>query len=1040
VAQIGVANEPIVELEKKGSCALARERLVVLDDVAGREGLVVREHLSIVRIVVVRRELRGLFCDLGARRLARAKVLAIVQLDAEPPAHAPEDIRSVVSCGMSRGDGLRRIEIEARRALALFRHFPVDAYSEFMPPPYLSPKPYALVWPESEAGEADAFDITEYEQSEQLEPGLASIAGHVLGELGKLVAGRKTELSRTLLADNPAWPPELADAARAGRLRSRPLAILLGVALSRTQDDKGNTPWTLFGASHEGPGRPFWGSFGPRESDRFLSTIAWATSAALSSLEGVRVLADAEELPEFARELMLTEGSEGGEGLRVLVTFRPFATLPSGIREAFLGGRLQLLPHPASLVFFEHPGYRQLAEALPRARQIPLLHLFPRTEGGYTLRIPQSGWLDEVDAATAPAHGHKVVRHFVRTHRWQRAQRDAGLAGDGSYTDDVSVALFSSDADDLGLYGKPMARNAQLWRENYQLLLDGPKADDLDIENAAGAVDRGGRFGYRFIYPPMRAGARELFWHLPLVARVGPDGTATELLTEGAPQGYILAEAGGEAPLRLVPRRLDRAGHREAAQLRDQPGRPRNATGNNVRKILELAEALGEPLPSSLARAALHAARDLTLDAWLDGLDDPALARHLRTRLGPDVAPGRPLTYEATANREFEERVWRTIASLAEGPLRNKENADVVAANHGRHGGPAAKAAAVEAAHRRDLERLGDELHARHRELIEKHGMQGRARVADHRFRWETHFDMSWSEGWAKNQSHQAHERNVVVVIPGRNRAEAVIMGDHYDTAYMEDVYEEERGGDGLRVAAAGADDNHSATTALLLAADVLLPMARAGQLERDVWLVHLTGEEFPSDCLGARALARGLLERRLRFLAEDGAVIDASASRVVGAFILDMIGHNNPRDRDVFQIAPGEGKASARLAARAHAATLRWNRQVAGLNAGPGRTGRGRAERRDHGHTVPPLFAHLALRDEVRPEWDPRSALYNTDGQIFSDIGVPVVLFMENYDISRSGYHDTHDTMKNIDLDYAAALTAIAIETVADTACAVAV
>jgi hypothetical protein len=38
----------------------------------------------------------------------------------------------------------------------------------------------------------------------------------------------------------------------------------------------------------------------------------------------------------------------------------------------------------------------------------------------------------------------------------------------------------------------------------------------------------------------------------------------------------------------------------------------------------------------------------------------------------------------------------------------------------------------------------------------------------------------------------------------------------------------------------------------------------------------------------------------------------------------------------------------------------------------------------------------------------------------------------MENYDINRSGYHDSHDTMANIDLDYGAALSAIAIESVA--------
>jgi hypothetical protein len=44
----------------------------------------------------------------------------------------------------------------------------------------------------------------------------------------------------------------------------------------------------------------------------------------------------------------------------------------------------------------------------------------------------------------------------------------------------------------------------------------------------------------------------------------------------------------------------------------------------------------------------------------------------------------------------------------------------------------------------------------------------------------------------------------------------------------------------------------------------------------------------------------------------------------------------------------------------------------------------------------------------------------------------VPVVLFMENYDIERVGYHDTHDNMTNINLDYGAALAAITIESVA--------
>jgi hypothetical protein len=221
-----------------------------------------------------------------------------------------------------------------------------------------------------------------------------------------------------------------------------------------------------------------------------------------------------------------------------------------------------------------------------------------------------------------------------------------------------------------------------------------------------------------------------------------------------------------------------------------------------------------------------------------------------------------------------------------------------------------------------------------------------------------------------------------------------------------------------------------------MLGARAFMELSRAGKLACDVWLVHLTGEEFPSDCLGARALARALVEGNLRFVAEDGALLDVSRVRAAGVFVLDMIGHNNPRDRDVFQIAAGEGAASARLARAAHLANLRWNALAAERNAQPERAGLARALRMANGRHVPPPFAHLPLLGEIRTEWEPRSSLYNTDGQIFSDVGVPVVLFMENYDINRSGYHDTQDTMKNIDLDYAAALAAIAIETVAIVAC----
>ena len=956
-----------------------------------------------------------------------------------------------------------QLEAEARDAFAGEGRFPLPAYSDYMPSPYVVLKPYA---PRRAAGACTisasddaAMDVTEHEQAHQLAPGLAKIAAHLLTELDRLVRGTPHEFSRTLLEDNPAWPSALADSAPARRAAGEPIVIALALCLSRTEDDKGNSRWTLFGVSHDGPGAAFWRSFADDDGARFARFVAWAhqgTPGPEARLDGVRIVADATELPAFARGLRLEE-TDPLDGVDTVVTFRPFATLPAPVREKYLAGRLRLVPHPAGLVFFEHAGYRKLSQALPRATQIPLLHLFSHLADSAQLRIPQSGWLDELDDLKAKHTHHTMVRKVTRSHRWQRIARDQSPKEATKFEDLVSIALFSTDPDDLGLYGKPMARNAQIWNEDYALILDGP------ARHAAGDRARlGHRQGRRALRLPVllsadaRGRARDLL--APAAGGAAGDGLRRARPGTVAPLlGYAQAEAPAAYPERqpipLVPRLLGRPGYLEAAELvSTEPGRARFVTTHNVQKLLAFHDLLGDALTPSFARALVHAPKHESLEAWLDavakvgGAGDGEVkpgarcAALLKRVVGPDGVGAETdagLTFAGTHTRAFEEKLWKTIAGLAEGDFRMKDTADSVTANKGKTGGPAAKAARLELAQRRDLERLGDHLHERYRALIEAHQMTGRAQVVDHDFRWETDFPFRWSEGWSRNQSHEAHERNIVLMIPGRNRGEAVIMADHYDTAYMEDVYESERGGDGLRAAAAGADDNHSATTALLLAAETLLPLARDGKLARDVWLVHLTGEEFPSDCLGARALAQALCERRLRFAAESGAIVDVSRVRVTGAYVLDMIAHNSEHDRDVFQIAPGEGVASARLALQAHLANERWNRQVESWNQTPERRGKKRAERMEHGAKVPPPFAHLPLRGEVRPEWDPRSALYNTDGQIFSDVGIPVVLFMENYDISRTGYHDTADTMKNIDLDYAAALIAIAIETVAATACA---
>src|SRR5207237_10211975 len=103
-----------------------------------------------------------------------------------------------------------------------------------------------------------------------------------------------------------------------------------------------------------------------------------------------------------------------------------------------------------------------------------------------------------------------------------------------------------------------------------------------------------------------------------------------------------------------------------------------------------------------------------------------------------------------------------------------------------------------------------------------------------------------------------------------------------------------------------------------MLAAPIFLKLSRAGKLARDIWLVHLTGEEFPADCLGARYLCQHLVERNLKITLGDGQLHDLSKVRVQGIYVLDMVAHNNDGDGDVFQMAPGHGPESLWLAYQA--------------------------------------------------------------------------------------------------------------------------
>jgi hypothetical protein len=961
-------------------------------------------------------------------------------------------------------------------------HFPITAYSEFMPPPRLGRKPYGSRDPLLfQDADPVGWHVTEYEEVMELRPGLQHLAVELVRSMEHLGAGRPAHgIARAKLEGNPYWPAELAKSA--GRLPHEAYVVIAPLALARTQDDKGRVRWTLFGGSEQGPARAFWKGFFtapgrelPAEEGLcfFRRLLSMAYGRPIEEFHDLRRagfhilpgLGDPalpypqdDELPAWTEPYLLGDG-KGLRGVRYLLTFRPFGSLPAAVRRAYLAGELHLLPFPGSLVFWGVQTYFPLQHELPFALQVPLLHLFPRHEHPYSVRVPQSGWLHE----PRPDHPHPdpsrlpLRNTYRRTHRWAKIHRHEDELGVADGEDRLAHVLFSTAPNDLGLYGKPMARNAELWSHDFRLLLDGPHADAAALAQAAKTLGEGGLFGYRFLFPPMQVGRHAVYWHRPLVACRAAQSAAAEVLFH-APLGYLTAYAADRPnlarPVELWPRLLARRAHVAALYgFSATPEHHEQHLGlHNARKLLDAWQLWGERfLPRSFARALLTIPQPETLDGWLDCVANTAnhhhagreLAEELRERLAPQPAPGDcpdfrvsengtvpldgvPLTYHRTATRSFEVAYWRTIAALAHGKYINKDNADCV------H--DAVSQARLQH-HRRDLDALGDYLLDYYRRLIAKAGMTGKAIVGDLPFRWRTDFHFPWSGGWLGNQQGDLEERDLVMMIPGRDRRRAVIMGDHYDTAYMEDCYEKPRGGNGARLAAAGADDNHSATAAMMLGAPLFLELSRAGRLECDVWLVHLTGEEFPSDCMGARHLAQGVVEGTLQLRRQRGRKLDLSPVQIEGVYVMDMIAHNNERDPNVFQISPGVGRESLGLAYQAHmanalwnAGTERWNRRASRRTCTVGR-------RSADGRTIPATALHPVLHGEVRTPDDPRSSLYNTDGQIFSDAGIPVVLFMENYDINRVGYHDTHDNLTNIDLDYGAALAAIAIETVARTA-----
>lgn len=254
-----------------------------------------------------------------------------------------------------------------------------------------------------------------------------------------------------------------------------------------------------------------------------------------------------------------------------------------------------------------------------------------------------------------------------------------------------------------------------------------------------------------------------------------------------------------------------------------------------------------------------------------------------------------------------------------------------------------------------DLERMVDYFETRYKELGIAFTRQ--------RFKWR---DLPQS--------------NLIAVIPGLdNSLPPVVVADHIDSAVAEDIFDKT----GERVTTAGANDNSTATSTLLQAAKIL----GAAKPKRPIWLVHLTGEEFPSVDLGAR-----------HFLTE---VMQAKQD-IHAVIITDFIGSHQPDSRR-FQISPSAVKGSERFAAIA----LDASKDLASGD----------------------IEAMYQPRDQLR------NSVFQTDLLEFEFRGYPGILFNEDMDYSHPetnnpNYHQSTDVVANIDVEFSAKIAKIAIET----------
>ena len=202
-------------------------------------------------------------------------------------------------------------------------HYPIRAYSEYMPAPHLGVRPYQsrldsratllkqfsfseILDPQRQV----SFLVSELEERTEIRPALEHLAQHWLVDLRQLASGANAGGSKlpgipaSLLEGNPFFPETLPKEAG-------PIVSLSSLTLSRSQDDEGKTPWTVYGGMHE-EAENFWKSLPRGEAAVWLQALleqVFSAKGETLAAMGARILAR-EEIPAELKSFAFKPGEE----------------------------------------------------------------------------------------------------------------------------------------------------------------------------------------------------------------------------------------------------------------------------------------------------------------------------------------------------------------------------------------------------------------------------------------------------------------------------------------------------------------------------------------------------------------------------------------------------------------------------------------------------------------------------------------------------------------------------------------------------------